>query len=322
MATKGESKKVTMLRFGVAQIPMRVGLDEYDGAFVPGWDEEYQIDDALLEDLAVNVEDDQPAYLVGPTGCGKSAGVLALASLCNQPARRMNLNGDVRSASFVGEKILTVDPKTGQSITEWRDGLLPDAMRRGHWVILDEFDACPPEIAMVVQVVLEGGHTLVLADNHGEVVRPHVNFRIFATGNTIGRGDLTGLYTGTHTMNEATLDRFTVIPVNYLAEAAEKAVVVAKCGIDEAVAGLMVEVARAVRSGFDKAECTCTFSTRRLIAWGKLIRRYLGDARSKAAWKTAEIRGYRLACGSKLGPEDRLYVAGIVQRVMSIDVDK
>jgi len=319
-----ERVKVTEVEFGAATLKVREGLRKGDLPFVPRWDELRQLDLRQLEEVALCVEMDLPCLLVGPTGCGKTTGIELLGALVNQPVRRMNLNGDVRSSSFLGEKVLDVDPVSGQAVTRWKDGLLPDAMRRGHWVILDEFDGCPASLGMVVQSVLEPGHQLTLADNHGEVVDPDPFFRIFATANTLGRGDDSGLYEGTNVMNEATLDRFTVVECGYLPPSDEAALLVMKAGVTLGAAEGMARVAEMVREGFTKGECSCTLSTRRLLTWAMMTRRFSEKSPTLSVHATVDPvgRGYELAVGSKLSKEDRKYLAGIVQRVMGVVVRK
>ena len=317
-----EATIVEKLQFGAATLESRTGLGENDSALVPDWDEHYQIDEGTIEDLAVCVEEDLPILLVGPTGCGKTAAVRALAALLNQPLQRINLHGDVRSSTFLGEKVLRVDPKSGQTITEWKDGVVPDAARRGHWLLLDEFDACPPSLAFTVQALLENGHVLTLADNHGEVIRPDPRFRIFATANTTGRGDDAGIYNGTAVLNEATLDRFQTFEFGYPDRDKEIEILVEKTGIKASVAGGFVDCARLVRQGFDKSETASTFSTRRLLAWALLARKFVGDSKDESARKRADAHAFKIAVRGKLGKDDRAYVAGIVQRTIGIDVSK
>ena len=309
-ATNNEKQ---VLQFGAGSVELRTDLTDYDRDFIPTVDENFHIDEAHFENLAVCVENDLNALLVGPTGCGKSEAIKFLAALVDQPLRRVNLHGDFRAADLIGEKVLEPDPETGSDRIVWRDGILPDAMRRGHWIILDEFDACPASIAMTVQAVLEPGHPLTLAANHGEVVKVHPNFRVFATGNTLGRGDESGLYTGTNMLNEATLDRFIVIECNYLEQELEEAVLMSKAGVSEPQARKFVEVARLVRQGLKDGEVFSTFSTRRLLAWSTLTMKFGGD-------EFAAAKAFKLTVANKLGSEDREFFSGVVQRVVGVEL--
>lgn len=307
-----------MLQIGAARVSVREDLDEYDQAFVPAWDPDFQLDDDLLEAVAISAADDLPSLIVGPSGCGKTSLVRALAAIVNAPCRRVNMKNDMRSSHLLGEKVVDLDLATGAQMVLWRDGVLPEAMRRGQWLLVDEIDVCPPGILMVMQSVLEAGHPLCLAENHGEIVPAHPDFRIFATANTLGHGDETGLYAGTQVLNEATLDRFIItVQQSYLQPDREAEVVSAKASLPADLAIRLVEIATLIRAGAGRDECACTFSTRRLIAWGQLSVR-LG--RSKRPDSDAMARAFRLAVGNKLNASDAAYVAAVVQRVLGVAV--
>ena len=260
------------------------------------------------ECMALAVHERENLLDVGPTGCGKTAGYLQFAAALNQPVLRFNLNGDARAAQFIGEKVVEIDEATGESIVVWRDGILTTAVREGYWLILDEMDAAPPAILFVLQAILEHGGALVIPDT-GEVIQPNEHFRIFATANTLGRGDDTGLYAGTNVLNEAFLDRFgIVLESNYPEAKAEVKIIISKTGTDKKIAEKMVKVAAKVREALKNEECYCTFSTRRLIAWGSKSK-FLGAA---AAAKITIL--------NKLTSEDRRFVGDIVQRYFGGEV--
>lgn len=292
---------------GIARLAPRNPSAE-DEVYVPALETNFSPSEPVLEALALAVEGGDNVLFVGPTGCGKTSTARHLAAMMNQPVVRVNFNGDFRAADLIGEKVIEVDPATGQSVVCWRDGVLPKAMEEGYWLIADELDAAPPAVLFVLQSVLEEGGVLTLAGDGGRVVRRHPNFRFIATANTLGRGDDTGLYTGTHVLNEAFLDRFgTVLEVTYLAAAQEAEVLVRRTRIDASTAKQMVEVATMVRKAAASEECSCTFSTRRLLRWAERTVR-MGKGRAAQAAQVTVL--------NKLTRDDRALVGAIVQRVM------
>lgn len=313
------------LRFGVVAMTVRKDLDPADQVFVPVSDDGFQIgprEMEIWESLAVGLKAGDNVLMVGPTGGGKDAAATQMASILNQPVRRMNCHGDISADDFLGGVRVTVDAATGKQVTEWVDGILPSAMRRGHWLILDELDAAPPMILFVLQGVLEPGHILTLTANHGEVVKPDPNFRIIATANTLGKGDDAGLYTGTHVLNESFLDRFgVVLDVGYPDQKTETKIVATRSGIPEGIASRMVGVAVAVREAFEREECYITFSTRRLIAWAcKAAAFGCSDKSGESKIRSAVRRAAKLTATNKLPKNERAFVESVIQRYFGGEV--
>lgn len=310
-APSAEPKKGEVLHFGVATMNVLECLSTLDQKMVPPHDEDYELDDAKLEVLALGIVQKDNVMCVGPTGSGKTSLVQVLAAIANHPCSRINMNGDIRAADFIGEKLVEVDAESGQAVVRWSDGILPRAMRMGWWLLIDEIDACPPAIAFVLQAVLEG-KPLVLSSNGGEIVEPHERFRIVATANTIGKGDDTGMYTGTNVMNEAFLDRFgTVMQFDYPKREMEIKILVAKAKIDEATAMKMVDVATKIRDAGKKEECYCSFSTRRLLKWAAKTVALRGEGKTGKHWVAAEVTVF-----NKLSKDDRKLVEETVQRIL------
>lgn len=295
-----------VFKFGVARLRERTDLDEYDKRYVPS-DQNYTIgpdEGEALEALGLAMEDDENVLIVGPPGVGKSTLVQVMAACCSTPLRRFAFRGDMRASDMIGKSILTTDD-AGNPVTQWEDGVLPDAAERGHWLLIDEVDASPAEVTFLLHPVLEGRRSLLLTGkNGGEEVEFDEDFRFIGTANTLGHGDESGQFAGTAPMNEALLDRFhTVIKMGYPEKANEIQRIVEATKIDESVASKMVAVARAVREAQTNDEMMTSLSPRRLIMWANKSER-MGDVR----------RASNYTITNRLEKDDAIAVDGIIQR--------
>jgi cobaltochelatase CobS len=160
--------------------------------------------------------------------------------------------------------------KEGKQITEWKEGLLPWAIQNPVALVFDEYDAGRPDVMFVIQRVLEAEGRLTLLDQN-LVIRPHPAFRLFATANTIGLGDTTGLYHGTQQINQGQMDRWNVVvQLNYLPHEKEKAIVMAKMpGMDKDTVDAMVRLAGMTRQGFINGDLSTLMSPRTVLSWAE-----------------------------------------------------
>ena len=218
----------------------------------------------------------EPLYVFGPTGCGKTSCIKQLAARLNYPVFEVTGHGRLEFADLVGH--LTV--KDGNMAFEY--GPLALAMRYGAILLLNEIDLTSPEIAAGLNSVLDGS-PLCVAENGGEIIQPHPMFRFVATANTNGAGDETGLYQGTQRQNLAWLDRFTICEVGYPTADVEKSLLARRFpSLPEALCTTMVDYANEVRKLFMGEASTSnltntievTFSTRSLLRWGDLTVRF------------------------------------------------
>lgn len=217
---------------------------------------------AELENIALGIRENLPVLLIGDTGTGKTSFVRHLASLTGNAFRRLNLNGSTTVEELNGH--YTADDKAVG--LRWIDGILPEAMKNGYWLCLDELNAALPEILFVLQSVLDDDKFLVLPEHENEVIKPHPNFRIFATMNPSLE------YAGTKDLNKALLSRFTIVLQTEYADPAREIEIIKTHAphIDDKQATLMVRVAEEIRKGKASNSISFTCSTRELINWAKL----------------------------------------------------
>jgi len=201
-------------------------------------------------------------FAEGPTGCGKTESFFQVCNRLGVPVRRINMNGDVTVKNFIGSK------EAGPNGTYFKEGLLPWCMENGVPIIVDEVDYTPPHIAAILHPVLEKGRRVYIPDAGRDYIAKE-GFTVLATANTGGKGDSTGVYTGTEILNTAFLDRFSVkMKKTYLVEATEIRLLQATFP-SEALKNIqnMVSFAGLIRSSFMQGKLALTLSTRKLIEY-------------------------------------------------------
>lgn len=243
---------------------------------VPEQDPTYQFDRettlAILAGFAFN----RRVMVQGYHGTGKSTHIEQVASRLNWPCMRVNLDSHISRIDLIGKDAIVL--KDGKQVTEFREGILPWALQHPCAMVFDEYDAGRPDVMFVIQRVLEVEGKLTLLDQN-KVIRPHPAFRLFATANTVGLGDTTGLYHGTQQINQGQMDRWNIVAtLNYLPHAQESAIVSAKLGIKPGDAAAkkrvdaMVALADLTRAGFIAGDISTVMSPRTVITWAENAR--------------------------------------------------
>jgi cobaltochelatase CobS len=228
---------------------------------VPTTNPDFVLDDNVAAATTFALLKGKNTYIEGPTGCGKTDGVKQIHARLGLPIKRVNMNGDVTTANFIGSK--HADPQTG---TYFRHGNLPLAMTGGYTLLIDEIDYMPASIAAVLNPVLEGARELYLPDTDEHIVAEK-GFLVIGLANTGGKGDTTGVYTGTEILNTAFLDRFAVkLKMDYLEASAEIDMLTQRFPtVSHTKIWSLVTVARDVRDQFRNGLIPVTLSTRKLI---------------------------------------------------------
>ncbi len=280
----------------------------HDMPNVPLRDDAYQFDHdttmALLAGFAFN----RRVMIQGFHGTGKSTHIEQVAARLNWPCVRINLDSHVSRIDLLGKDMIVL--KEGKQITEWKEGLLPWAIQNPVALVFDEYDAGRPDVMFVIQRVLEAEGRLTLLDQN-QVIRPHPAFRLFATANTIGLGDATGLYHGTHQLNQGQLDRWNIVTIlNYLPHEDEVAIVMTKSGdIDKAEVDAMVKMASLTREGFKNGDLSTLMSPRTVISWAENTR----------IFKDRDF-AFRLSFLNKCDELERPIIAEYYQRCFGVEL--
>ncbi|MEO0441153.1 MAG: AAA family ATPase, partial [Pseudomonadota bacterium] len=227
------------------QIPAFSEKDER----VPDLDPSYVFDQDTTAAILAGFAFNRRVMVQGFHGTGKSTHIEQVAARLNWPCIRINLDAHISRIDLVGRDAIVL--KDGQQVTEFREGLLPWALQTPTALVFDEYDAGRPDVMFVIQRVLEADGKLTLLDQN-RVIRPNPNFRLFATANTVGLGDTSGLYHGTQQINQGQMDRWNiVVTLNYLPAATEAKVILSKVpDTDDQTVENMIKVADLSRQGF------------------------------------------------------------------------
>ena len=257
--------------FGIDS-PMTVPAFSQRTEHVPDVDDAYRFNPDVTLALLAGFSRDRRVLVQGLHGTGKSSHVEQVAARLNWPCVRVNLDGHVSRLDLVGRDAVVL--RDGQQVTEFQEGILPWALRNPVAIVFDEYDAGRADVMFVIQRVLEHDGKLTLLDQN-EIITPHPSFRLFATANTVGLGDTTGLYHGTQQINQAQMDRWSLVAtLNYLSHDAETAIVLSKAPHYNTDKGRktisqMVTVADLTRTAFMNGDLSTVMSPRTVIAWAQ-----------------------------------------------------
>ena len=257
--------------FGV-DIDMTVPAFSERSEYVPDFDDDYLFDKQTTTALLAGFAHNRRVMVQGYHGTGKSTHIEQIAARLNWPCVRVNLDSHVSRIDLVGKDAIVL--KDGKQITEFQEGILPWALQNPVALVFDEYDAGRPDVMFVIQRVLEVAGKLTLLDQN-KVIRPNPYFRLFATTNTIGLGDTSGLYHGTQQINQGQMDRWNIVTsLNYLAHDKETDIVHAKASGYEGTDGrekiaAMVRVADLTRSAFINGDISTVMSPRTVLTWAE-----------------------------------------------------
>lgn len=291
--------------FGIAsmlKVPAFSARDEH----VPEIDSAYRFNPDVTLALLAGFKHNRRVLVQGLHGTGKSTHVEQVAARLNWPCVRVNLDGHISRLDLIGRDAVVL--REGVQVTEFQEGIVPWALQRPVALIFDEYDAGRPDVMFVIQRILERNGQLTLLDQN-RVLRPHPAFRLFATANTVGQGNLNGLYHGAQRLNHAQIDRWNIVAtLNFLPRSEEVAIVQAQV---PALAGpehqplveRMVAVAELTRRGFEAGDLSTLMSPRTVITWAE----NLGIFRDEAL-------AFRLSFANKCEDAERAIVAEYFQR--------
>ena len=253
-------------------IDLKVMAFKEPNEYVPSIDESYKFDKNTTLAILAGFSHNRRVMIQGYHGSGKSTHIEQVAARLNWPCIRVNLDSHISRIDLLGKDAITL--KDGKQITEFKEGILPWALQTPTALVFDEYDAGRPDVMFVIQRVLEVEGKLTLLDQN-KVISPHSGFRLFATANTVGLGDTSGLYHGTQQINQGQMDRWHIVStLNYLDPELELKVVLSKVPSLDNKVGLevaknMISVANLSRQGFANGDISTLMSPRTVISWAE-----------------------------------------------------
>ena len=254
------------------EIDMEVDAFSKKSEYVPEIDKSYKFDKettlAVLSGFAFN----KRVLVQGYHGTGKSTHIEHIAARLNWPCIRINLDSHVSRIDLIGKDSIVI--KDGKQVTEFKEGILPWSIQNPVALVFDEYDAGRPDVMFVIQRVLEAEGNFTLLDKN-KVIKQNKFFRLFATSNTVGLGDTTGLYHGTQQINQGQMDRWNIVTtLNYLGLEKEMEIILSKnknlnnAKGKEKVSN-MIKVATLTRKGFMAGDISTVMSPRTVLHWAE-----------------------------------------------------
>lgn len=290
------------------QVPAFSERDDH----VPEIDAVYRFNPDVTLAILAGFMRDRRVMVQGLHGTGKSTHIEQVAARLNWPCVRLNLDGHISRLDLVGKDAVVL--REGKQVTEFQEGIVPWSLQRPVALIFDEYDAGRPDVMFVIQRILERDGKFTLMDQN-KVLRPHPFFRLFATANTVGLGNLNGLYHGAQRLNHAQIDRWNIVAsLNYLPADEEIAIVQARVPslADEAgrkLVAKMVAVANLTRKGFAAGDLSTLMSPRTVITWAENVEIFKDPALA-----------FRLSFVNKCDDAERPLVAEYFQRCFDLEL--
>ena len=257
--------------FGI-ECPFKVCGFKSKNDHVPIIDKDYKFDPETTRAILAGFADNRRVIIQGYHGTGKSTHIEQVAARLNWSCVRINLDSHISRIDLIGKDSIVI--RDGKQITEFQEGMLPWAYQNPVALVFDEYDAGRPDVMFVIQRILESDSKLTLLDQ-SRVINPNRFFRLFATANTVGLGDTSGLYHGTQQINQGQMDRWNIVTtLNYLNNIEEEGIVLSKNKKlnnkeGKEIVRCMVSTADLTRSGFINGDISTVMSPRTVITWAE-----------------------------------------------------
>lgn len=283
-------------------------------AHVPEVDAAYRFNPEVTLAILAGFAYNRRVLVQGRHGTGKSTHIEQVAARLNWPCVRINLDGHISRLDLVGKDTIAIED--GRQVTAFQEGIVPWSLQRPMALVFDEYDAGRPDVMFVIQRILERDGRFTLLDQN-RVIEPHPAFRLFATSNTIGLGNLSGLYHGVQVLNHAQIDRWNIVAtLDYLSPEEELEIVLARVPFKDSDRGrdlirAMIAVANLTRQAFAAGDLSTLMSPRTVITWAENCELFRDPALA-----------FRFAFLNKCDEAERPLVAEYYQRSFDVELEE
>jgi nitric oxide reductase NorQ protein len=194
--------------------------------------------------------------LKGPTGCGKSRFVEAMAVAVNRPLVTVACHDDTSATDLLGRYLV----QGGDTV--WQDGPLTRAVREGAILYLDEIAEAREDVVVVLHSLTDHRRQIFLDRCHETLTAPP-EFMLIISFNP-------GYQRGFKELKPSTRQRFVGVSFQYPEPAVEAEIVAQESGVELSMARRLVTFATKVRQ-LQELGLSATASTRLLVHAGRLM---------------------------------------------------
>ncbi|AET39337.1 AAA family ATPase midasin Ecym_4273 [Eremothecium cymbalariae DBVPG len=245
-----------------------------------------------------------PVLVQGPTSAGKTSMIKYLADITGHKFVRINNHEHTDLQEYLGSY---VTDDTGK--LSFKEGVLVEALRKGHWIVLDELNLAPSDVLEALNRLLDDNRELFIPETQ-EVIHPHPDFMLFATQNP------PGIYGGRKLLSRAFRNRFLELHFDDIPQNELETILRERCQIAPSYARKIVEVycmLTVQRSANRLFEQKNSFATLRdLFRWA---------LREAVGYEQLAVNGYMLLAERCRTQNEKALVKSVIEKVMKVQLD-
>ncbi|KND03960.1 uncharacterized protein SPPG_08934 [Spizellomyces punctatus DAOM BR117] len=252
-----------------------------------------------------------PVLIQGPTSAGKTSMVEYLAKLTGHVCVRVNNHEGTEVAEYIGGWGESEDgAEAGRGRLVWQEGILVTALKKGHWLILDELNLAPSDVLESLNRLLDDNRELFIPETQ-TTIRPHPSFMLFATQNPAGT-----TYGGRKQLSRAFRNRFLEIHFGDIPTKELNTILETRCKIAPSYAQRIVAVYKSLQTTRGRGR---VFEGRHGFVTLRDLFRWAG--RECVGYEALAEEGWCLLGERMRSEEDRRIVKEVIEKEMKVSID-